>query len=434
MKIINANTINPFGGINFIFEYLEQLNIGKLLNSDLPVLPKQSHYSWKDLFFSLSSIYYCGGEYLEDLNTIIKAKIDDNPYCNIASPDTVSKRMKELDEGEQMCKTERGSATHFYSTNEKLTELNIKLLKKLGVFNEQELTIDYDNTIIFNEKKDSKMTYKRDYGYQPGVCTINVSHVLYIENRNGNSDARSFQDETLSRMFEAVEKQVSKKIANYRGDSASYLFKVIKLVEEKCENFYIAAKNVSVQKYFNTVENWEETVDTKGEKIWIGEVKYTPFIQQAKEQGEEPKEYRLIIKKKQKKDPQLDLFTQDNYQYTAIITNDYEKTPKEIAEFYYKRGRMENIFDILKNDFGWNNMPFSNLSSNHVFLYLTAMVKNLYNKVVVYFSDKTKGFIASSVRMKRFIFKLILIPAKWLVRSRQKILKVYGRLSLQFDK
>ncbi len=85
-----------------------------------------------------------------------------------------------------------------------LEKLNIALLKKLGVFDAKDLTIDYDNTIIFNEKSDSKMTYKRNPGYQPGVCTINENQVFYIENRNGNSDAKSFQSDTLKRLFKLV--------------------------------------------------------------------------------------------------------------------------------------------------------------------------------------------------------------------------------------
>jgi len=428
MKIINSNSINAFGGINFIFDYFNQKKIGDFLNSHLPQLPNQSYYCWKDIFYSLSSVYYCSGEYIEDINTIIKKNIGDNPYCKIASSDTVLKRLQELDEGQKTCRTKRGVVNHTYSTNNLLSELNIKLLKKLGVFKSPLLTIDYDNTIIFSEKKDCKMTYKRNYGYQPGVCTINESNVLYIENRNGNSDAKSFQNETLVRMFKQLEKQDIKEITNFRADSASYQFDVIELIETKCKNFYISAKNAYVQKYFKKIEHWVETIDSTGEKIWIGEIKYTPFVQQSIKQKKTPKEYRLIVKKKKKKDKQIDLFTQDNFQYTAVITNDNVKNSIEVAEFYNKRGRMENIFDILKNDFGWNKMPFSNLSKNHAFLYLTAIIKNLYNSVVKYFSDKTKGFVKPTIRMKRFIFKMILIPAKWVYRSRQKQLRVFGKI------
>jgi len=54
------------------------------------------------------------------------------------------------------------------------------------------------------------MTYKRNPGYQPGVCTVNEKYVLYIEGRNGNSDAKSFQHDTLDCLFKLLEKQSSK--------------------------------------------------------------------------------------------------------------------------------------------------------------------------------------------------------------------------------
>lgn len=58
------------------------------------------------------------------------------------------------------------------------------------------------------------MSYKKQYGYQPGVCTINEAHILYIENRNGNSDAKSFQIDTLKRFFDLLDAKKVKKINN----------------------------------------------------------------------------------------------------------------------------------------------------------------------------------------------------------------------------
>ena len=85
------------------------------------------------------------------------------------SSDTVLKRLKELSEDNNRCFTKRGTVEHTYNRNSKLEELNVALLKKLGAFSKGETIIDFDNTILFNEKSDSEMTYKRKPGYQPGV-------------------------------------------------------------------------------------------------------------------------------------------------------------------------------------------------------------------------------------------------------------------------
>jgi hypothetical protein len=37
--------------------------------------------------------------------------------------------------------------------------------------------------------------------------------------------------------------------------------------------------------------------------------------------------------------------------------------------FYNARGGEEKEFDVVKNDFGWNKMPFSKMEQNAVFLY-----------------------------------------------------------------
>jgi hypothetical protein len=96
----------------------------------------------------------------------------------------------------------------------------------------------------------------------------------------------------------------------------------------------------------------------------------------------------LIVKRKPTDDGQLNLFTQDHYEYRAILTNNTQWTASEIAQFYNHRGYIEKRFDMLKNDFGWNNMPFSILKQNTVFLYLTAICRNLYHNIIRYFSEK----------------------------------------------
>ncbi len=173
MKILNSSTLSAFGGMNFVLNYLEENQFGKLFTQKLPALKNQSTYSWSDVIYSLLCIYLCGGDCIEDLYTHLKSHFCNNPFVKTPSPDTVLKRMSELSETSQGCKTRRGKAEHYYSTNHALEQLNMDILKKLKVFDTKELVLDYDNTIIFNEKSDSKMTYKRNPGYQPGVCTIN---------------------------------------------------------------------------------------------------------------------------------------------------------------------------------------------------------------------------------------------------------------------
>lgn len=347
-----------------------------------------------------------------------------NPFVNIPSPDTVLRRFTQLAEPNKDCKTKRGSVKHVYNTNSVLENLNIIILKKLGVFSENEMTLDYDNTIIFNEKSDSKMTYKNNKGYQPGVCMINEEQVLYIENRNGNSDAKSFQSDTLSRIFHLLKSQGVKRANHFRADAASYQFDVIDLLDNEVENFYIGCRNSYVEKYFSQVVKWEPLNADKENFMEVGEIKIIPFQQNT----DCPKEYRLVVKRKLTENKQLNIFTQDVYEYRAILTNNTEFSAPEVAIFYNRRGNAEKQFDILKNDFGWNNMPFSKLHHNTVFLYITAIYRNLYKKIITYFSRKTKS-LKATYRVKKFLFRFIILPAKWIKQSGQYKLRTYGSVN-----
>ena len=426
MKVIKSSKISAFGGLNFVLNEFEKLDVGKFFNSELPHLATQSKYSWKDIFYSLSSIYFCGGDCIEDTKTVLSNHIDTNPFFKLCSPDTLLRRFKKLACADQYCKTKRGKVDHQFNYNQSLIDVNISFLKKLGELNKDELILDYDNTIVFTEKADSKMTYKKNYGYQPGVCLLNEDKVLYIENRNGNSDAKSFQIDTLGRLFRHLELHEVNKIDKFRADSASYQYDVVSLLKERVTHFYIGGKNSYVEKYFPQINEWEKTIDFQGEEMWIGSILIQPFKKYYKK-GEEIPSYRLLVKRKQRPDGQGNVFTGDSFDYWSVLTNDLSCEVKQGLDFYYHRGAVERQFDVLKNDFGWKKLPFSKLAENSVFLLFTSMIKNLYPIILKSLSAKSK-LINPSLRMKRFIFRIIAIPAKWIRRSRQWQLRIYGQI------
>jgi Transposase DDE domain. len=428
MKVLKSEKLNAFGGLNFVHDQLQEIGIDIILEDHLPVLAPQSQYCWNDIFSSLLSIYYCGGNRIEDAKLILKNHFSSNPFFKLCSPDTILKRLKSLQVSNISCRTPRGKVDHDYNHNAQMCKLNIEILKSLGVFAKHEVVLDYDNTIIFTEKSDSKMSYKRAPGYQPGVCLVNEKDVLYVENRNGNSDAKSFQNETLQRMFDVLSQQNVAAKYIFRADSASHQFKVFETLEQNKCTFYIGAKNSYVEKRFSTVEKWIK-VQECGQEKWVGETTYTPFLDRYKD-GEEPKTYRLLVKRTLNKTGQVNIITNDSYSYRAIITNDDKKDLKLAVDFYNQRGAAEKQFDILKNDFGWSSLPFSHLAENCVFMYFTAICRNIYNTIIYTFAKHYKN-VRVTDRMKRFVFTFITIPAKWVNRSRTWYLRIFGEIHLR---
>jgi hypothetical protein len=425
MKLINSNHVTPFGGLNFVLAELDNLKIDRLLKNNLPDLPMQSTYSWKDILYSFWSIFFCGGDCIEDLSGNFKFGLKNLPFMRIPSPDRVLERIKELSQPSEFFKAPRGISTHEFCFNDELNILNLKLLKQQKAFKNRKNVLDYDNTLIFTDKKDAKKSYKQEKAYCPGVGFIG-KNVVFIENRNGNSGAKDLQSETLQRMFNLLEKEEIH-VDIFRADSGSFDFDALHIICRYCSNLFIKARmNETLASTISQVKEWEKIEDSK-ELEYIGETIYLPFKLIAKRRKREYNLplFRLVIKKTLRDDGQYNLFTGEAFNYTAIITLDKDMSKKEVFDFYNQRGAAEREFDVLKNDFGWKKLPSSNIAHNNVYLILTAMCRNIYEHIICIFSNKFKN-LKSNFRIKKFIFRFISIPAKWIKSGRTNKLKIYG--------
>ena len=147
-------------------------------------------------------------------------------------------------------------------------------------------------------------------------------------------------------------------------------------------------------------------------------VDYTPF------KGD--KTYRYVVSRQQNKTGQTDLEFQDRFIYRAILTNDRASSDQEVIAYYNQRGAAEKIFDEMNNDFGWRKLPFSFLEENTVFMLVMAMCRNFYLHLLTVFSEKV-SFVETTYRLKKFIFRFVIVPFKWIRQSRQNILKLYTK-------
>lgn len=431
MKILNSPAISPFGGLNFVIEETIKLDINKLLEENLPTLPKQSTYNWFDIIMSYWSVFFCGGDCAEDLSVNLRESFKGNPLVKVPSPDRVLNRLKSLATPSELFTAKRGKKEHQFSLADELNRLNLKMLSLLPDFKKDNVVLDYDNTIIFTEKADAERTYKKENGYCPGVGLVG-QHVVYVENRNGKSNAHILQHETIDRMATLL-KEAGVTIDVIRADSASYTYEIIKSMENMAKRTFVKARmSESMERAIRGIENWKQ-IQVGDEIMYRGSVNFTPFVHHAKRNKisiDSLIEYRLVVTKEARKDGQINLFTGEAFNYSPILTNDFEMTEDEVVFFYNARGAREREFDVLKNDFGWSKMPFSKLEQNTVFLIIMAMCKNLYVHIIEKFSCKTK-VLSSHFRIKKFIFRFICIPAKWVQSGRTRKLRLYGSVEFK---
>jgi hypothetical protein len=273
---------------------------------------------------------------------------------------------------------------------------------------------DYDNQIIEHEKYDAKRTYKHNTGYFPGVATIG-DKIVYVENRDGNANVKTAQADTLDRTYRLL-KDIGIKINRSRMDAGSYSEEIVKVVAENSQLFYIRANRCeALKERIRGISSWQ-TKEINYKEYQLASLPFTSFMEKSA--------FRLVVMREKNADGQMDLFTGDDFIYRCILTNDYDSTEKEVVTYYNARGASEKTFDIQNNDFGWNHLPCSDMHHNTVYLILTAMAKNFYNYFIAKVSTVFKDIPVTS-RIKKFIFRFITVPGKWIKQSRQWKLRLY---------
>ncbi|UAM98925.1 IS1380 family transposase [Polaribacter litorisediminis] len=416
MKVIKSNkTITPFAGISFVNESFKTSGIANLIDSTLGKRVKTVGYQYSDIFKSLTSVFMSGGDVIEDLNTSFGKHLKDIPHNNVPSPTTVIRGITKLTVANTKF-TSKNGVTYNFNINTQMNRLNLKsLLLTQQLKAGKSYDFDYDNQIIKNSNYDAKTTYKKCKGYLPGVATIG-DKIVYIENRDGNANVKFEQAQTLERAYQLLESE-SIKIHRSRMDAGSYSKEIIDIVDKNSQLFYIRAnKSTTVFEQIMEVENWQE-IELNYKKYEVASIPFKQFHQE--------RNYRLVIMREKSNSTQIDLFTKDHMKYRTILTNDWDSSEKEVIEYYNQRGKVEKVFDVMNNDFGWKRLPFSFLDQNGTFMIITAMIKNFYTYFINIVSEKFEDLKPTS-RLKRFVFKFIAVAGQWIYEARQYKLRLFS--------
>jgi len=414
-KIQKTNkNITPFAGISFVHEEFNKSGLRKLIDNELGIRSTTNDYSYSNLIGNFFNLYLCGGECAEDIQTHFRSTLEHIPNNNVASADTLLRCYNELATENTTIVSLQGNEYQF-NINERLNRLNINsLLLTKQLQKGKCYDFDYDNQIIAHKKYGAKKTYKMNTGYFPGVATIG-NKIVYVENRDGNANVKTAQDQTLERAYKLLNEN-GIRINRSRMDAGSYSEKIVTIVDKNSQSFYIRANKCEAQKQqILQITDWK-TVEINFINYQVASIPFTNFLAD--------RNFRLVVMREKTNDPQLNLFEGEKFNYRCILTNDYQSTEKEVIEYYNQRGASEKTFDIQNNDFGWNRLPTSNMGANTAYLILTAMLKNFYNYIVKKVSEVFDDILPSS-RLKRFIFRFISVAGHYVKQARQWTLRLY---------
>ena len=369
-------------------------------------------YQFSEIVRSLSSVYFCGGDCVEDVTSHLMPHLSLHPSLRTCSSDTILRGISELATANTTYVSDTGKSYDF-NTATKLNSLLVKALKNTGqLVAGESYDLDFDHQFIETEKYDAKMTYKKFTGYSPGVAVIG-DLIVGIENRDGNANVRFHQQDTLERIFSNLE-QNGIHVRRARMDCGSCSREIVETVEKHSELFYIRANRCgSLYDSLLALRGWKREV--------INGIEYE--LNSIITEKWEGRAYRLVIQRERRLDGEQDLW-EGEYTYRCILTNDYTSTNREIVEFYNLRGGKERIFDDLNNGFGRARLPKSFMAENTVFLLLTAIIRNFYKFLMGRLGPKAFGLKKCS-RIKAFVFKFVSVPAKWIRTARHYELNIY---------
>ena len=386
--------------------------IGPVIDKVLGLRCTSFGYQYSEIVGSLSSVYFCGGDCVEDVTSHLMPHLSLHPTLRTCSSDTILRGISELATANTTYTSDTGKSYDF-NTASRLNSLLVKALTGTGqLVAGESYDLDFDHQFIETEKYDAKMTYKKFTGYSPGVAVIG-DLIVGIENRDGNANVRFHQQDTLERIFSNLEGN-GIRIRRSRMDCGSCSRKIVETVEKYSELFYIRANNCSsLYDSLLALRGWQRQ-EISGIEYELNSIITEKW---------EGKAYRLVIQRERRTDGELDLW-EGEYTYRCILTNDYTSTNREIVEFYNLRGGKERIFDDMNNGFGWARLPKSFMAENTVFLLLTALIRNFYKFLMGRLDTKAFGLKKTS-RIKAFVFKFISVPAKWIRTARQFQLNIY---------
>ena len=419
IQLKNEKT-GTFGGIFLTLDFFDQFGLTKLIDNELKSRGLKSKYSYSDIVKNLSAIFLCGGDVIEDINMFRNDVFAVNPAYRFCSADTILRSFSELAVDNINVVSESG-IKYAFNVNDTLNSLLIKCLLKCQLLGDlDDLVLDYDNQLIETDKYDARYSYKGKNGYFPGIAQIN-NHPAYIENRDGNANVKTDQAETLERMFgHFIENNI--RIKKVRLDCGSYAKNIVEVIDADDRIFYVRAQQcASLHKRFEeelSSEDWKD-VEINYHRCQLASLPFTSFLSH--------KGYRLVVQRTLIKDEQSTLF--DSYIYRSILTNDTISSEEEIVRFYNQRGCSEQTFDVMNNDFGWSHLPCSFMMQNVVFMIFTAIIKNFYTTLMLKLSQKDnfqRAFaLTATSRLKRFIFRIVQVPFKWVHGSKEWVLQLF---------
>ena len=387
----NGGNLSSDGGSILLSQFLEKINLKKLLDSisfvDLRHLPV---YSNTNILFQQIIKCLLGYNDQSDQKILIN-----DPLLSLKS---------------LICS--QATVSRFYdrvslNTTNEFKKIITQLAYDFVNTNIDDPILDADSTMVTtcgNQEASAYIHHYQKNGYHPLVINEYHSKLLLSSLlRTGSAYSSNGIIEELEQIFTQLNNTGNIRL---RGDSAFYRRDLFKYLENNQVTYYIRVKNFKKnirESVMDIVINQVDWNDFDYTEPYYGE--YTIQINKTKKRRIVYKAFRL------EKGGMLQLVPM----VYCIITNDFEKSPKEAMDFYEARGNSENFTKELKDDFNGGNPSHKEFVKNEMDFLISSLAYNLYHvfqQTILEEKDQT-------IRMNTYRLKYQKIAVKVIQHARQ---------------
>lgn len=387
----NGGNLSSDGGSILLSQFLKKINLKKLLDSipfvDLRHLPV---YSNTNILFQQIIKCLLGYNDQSDQKILIN-----DPLLSLKS---------------LICS--QATVSRFYdrvslNTTNEFKKIITQLAYDFVNTNIDDPILDADSTMVTtcgNQEASAYIHHYQKNGYHPLVINEYHSKLLLSSLlRTGSAYSSNGIIEELEQIFTQLNNTGNIRL---RGDSAFYRRDLFKYLENNQVTYYIRVKNFKKnirESVMDMVINQVDWNDFDYTEPYYGE--YTIQINKTKKRRIVYKAFRL------EKGGMLQLVPM----VYCIITNDFEKSPKEAMDFYEARGNSENFTKELKDDFNGGNPSHKEFVKNEMDFLISSLAYNLYHvfqQTILEEKDQT-------IRMNTYRLKYQKIAVKVIQHARQ---------------
>ena len=387
----NGGNLSSDGGSILLSQFLEKINLKTLLDSisfvDLRHLPV---YSNTNILFQQIIKCLLGYNDQSDQKILIN-----DPLLSLKS---------------LICS--QATVSRFYdrvslNTTNEFKKIITQLAYDFVNTNIDDPILDADSTMVTtcgNQEASAYIHHYQKNGYHPLVINEYHSKLLLSSLlRTGSAYSSNGIIEELEQIFTQLNNTGN---IRFRGDSAFYRRDLFKYLENNQVTYYIRVKNFKKnirESVMDMVINQVDWNDFDYTEPYYGE--YTIQINKTKKRRIVYKAFRL------EKGGMLQLVPM----VYCIITNDFEKSPKEAMDFYEARGNSENFTKELKDDFNGEILSHKEFVKNEMDFLISSLAYNLYHvfqQTILEEKDQT-------IRMNTYRLKYQKIAVKVIQHARQ---------------